>query len=105
MGSHEERVGSGLWFNNAEIRRALEVLEQLLGKEKSCEGEALTAAQVTVLMPYLAQQMKIRERVSAWRNAPEVNSVNVFQGRENDIIVVSTVCCGTHLASVTTNGI
>jgi len=91
---HEERVGSGSWFNDAEIWRVLEVLEQLLDKENSCEGEALTATQITVLTPYRAQQMKIRECVKAWRNAPEVNSVDGFQGRENDLIVVSTVRCG-----------
>lgn len=93
----EERIGSGSWYNEVEIQVVLQVLHELISGKESFKDGSLTAAQITVLTPYRAQQMKIRERLSGWRDAPEVNSVDGYQGRENDVIIVSTVRCAGSL--------
>eukprot|EP00978_Attheya_sp_CCMP212_P042523 scaffold260436_cov51-Attheya_sp.AAC.1 len=93
VNGYEDRLGSGSWFNEVEIKCVLEVLRELLKSEK----KEISAAQITVLTPYRAQQMKIRESLSSWRDPPEVSSIDGFQGRENDVIVVSTVRCGFSL--------
>lgn len=93
----EERVGSGSWFNEVEIETVTQVLEQIMHENDSLDGGSISFHEITVLTPYRAQQFKIRERLSSWRDAPEVNSVDGFQGRENEIIVVSTVRSGDSL--------
>jgi len=83
----EKRMGNGSWYNELEIDRIVEIVEQLI---RECE---LAAHEITILTFYRAQQLKIRERMNSWREAPEVCSVDGFQGRENEVIVVSTVRC------------
>ena len=46
------------------------------------------AADVGVVTPYAAQARLVRDRLDA---AVEVNSVDAFQGREKEVVVVSTV--------------
>ena len=46
------------------------------------------AADVGVVTPYAAQARLVREKVDA---AVEVASVDAFQGREKEVVVVSTV--------------
>jgi len=46
-----------------------------------------------VLTFYRAQQLKLRERLSGWTSgpSPEVSSVDGYQGKENEVIVLSAV--------------
>lgn len=94
----EERVGGGSWFNEKEIQCVSDVLTRLLADRGSDRNDdKLSGKDITVLTPYRAQLLKIRERLKSWRDAPEVNSVDGFQGRENEVIVVSTVRCNGSL--------
>eukprot|EP00977_Amphora_coffeiformis_P014749 scaffold4223_cov189-Amphora_coffeaeformis.AAC.9 len=88
----EARIKRSSWYNEVEIDRLLEILDKLLG------DDSLDASKITVLTFYRAQQLKIRESLSNWNKpAPEVSSVDGFQGKENEVIVASTVRSGNVL--------
>eukprot|EP00927_Polykrikos_kofoidii_P061753 TRINITY_DN56589_c0_g1_i1.p1 TRINITY_DN56589_c0_g1~~TRINITY_DN56589_c0_g1_i1.p1 ORF type:complete len:651 (-),score=92.48 TRINITY_DN56589_c0_g1_i1:155-1885(-) len=87
----EERLVGGSWFNEVEVRKVVSIVGELLFKQKEQQG--LVSTQITVLTPYRAQQLKIVEQFKSSRSRPEVCSVDAFQGRENDVIIVSTVRC------------
>jgi len=84
---NERRLGSGSWFNEVEIDKIETILRELLS-----DGE-LCSSQITVLTFYRAQQLKLRERLSGWTSgtSPEVSSVDGYQGKENEVIVLSAV--------------
>ena len=54
---------------------------------------AVRAEAIGVITPYAAQREAIRRRLAAERvlRKVEVNTVDAFQGREKDVIVLSTV--------------
>jgi regulator of nonsense transcripts 1 len=91
----EQRLRSGSWFNEAEVLQVIEVVKKLL-------SEGINASEITVLTLYRAQQSRIQVQLKdcwAIRESPppEICSVDSFQGRENEIIVVSSVRCGSSL--------
>lgn len=88
----EERIQSSSWYNEVEIQRVLDVVGELL------RDAELSASQITILTFYRAQQMKLRAAlVSSTKAFPLVCSVDEYQGRENEVIIASTVRTGDSL--------
>lgn len=82
----EERIGNGSWYNEKEADTVLKVLSEFL------HSDELTPTEITVLTFYRAQQMKLRERLLNWRwPTIEVSTVDGYQGKENEVIVLSVV--------------
>uniref|UniRef100_A0A7S4QU85 Helicase ATP-binding domain-containing protein n=1 Tax=Alexandrium monilatum TaxID=311494 RepID=A0A7S4QU85_9DINO len=86
----ERREGESL-YNEAEAERALAVVQDLL-------KAGLEPPQVGLVTPYAAQVRLLRSRLaraglptSRERGGVETNSVDGYQGREKEVIVISTV--------------
>ncbi|XP_065888943.1 uncharacterized protein [Dysidea avara] len=71
--------------NEKECEVVTKVIQQLL-------MDKVTSNNIAVLTPYAAQVKHIRESLFA-TNGVEVCTIDSFQGRENDIIIFSTVRC------------
>ena len=74
------------WNNPIEVKIILSVLDQL--------GDA--AKRAVVLSPYNAQVKKLSEKLTEWggqKMGERVYTVDGFQGREADIVIVSMVRC------------
>ena len=54
----------------------------------------INPSSIAVLTPYAAQVMSLRECLAV--KATEVCTIDVFQGREKDVIIFSTVRCNSH---------
>lgn len=72
-------------LNRAEAQVVAQVIQQLL-----LAGE-VHPGQVGVITPYAAQVRLLRQLLRGTLAESDVNSVDGFQGREKDVIVVSTV--------------
>ncbi|KAJ1490860.1 P-loop containing nucleoside triphosphate hydrolase protein, partial [Baffinella frigidus] len=77
---HENNEGTSK-SNTAEVDEVLKVASSLI------EG-GLKASEIGIVSPYSAQVRALRR---GFRGAVEVNSVDGFQGREKEVIIISTV--------------
>jgi len=75
VGGVEERVGKS-WINRREAEVCCKVVKEL---------NRCGVYNVAVITPYLAQKELIREM------GVEANTVDAFQGKENDVVIFSTV--------------
>ncbi len=71
---------SGSWFNQAQAARCVAEVRRLLSR-------GLAPEQVSVITPYNAQRALLRAELGA----VEVSTVDGFQGRENEAVVVDLV--------------
>lgn len=97
----EQRMKSGSWYNEVEIRLVLETVQKLMDVKQD-HANAISPDHITVLTPYRAQQSRIMLQLkNSWKSdagqPPEVCSIDGYQGRENEIIVFSAVRCGSSL--------
>lgn len=88
---YEEAEGSS-WYNRGEATYVAKMVNDILE-----EGDVMTQ-EIAVITPYAAQVRLLKRQLSflvskhKWDGfGLEVNSVDGFQGREKDVIVVSTV--------------
>lgn len=83
----EDSTGDGerSYSNLAQVSAAVAVVEAAMR-----HGDLL-ANQIGVITPYAAQVQSIREAIQAVAPGVEVCTVDGFQGREKDLIVLSTV--------------
>lgn len=52
----------------------------------------VAAAQISVISPYSAQVRLLRERLKSWlEQGLEIGSIDGFQGRENEVVIISLV--------------
>ncbi len=81
-------------FNAQEVRAVARAVERLLGRGEGAEGDAdgegerLRADELGVITPYAAQVSELRR---ALPSAVEVRTVDGFQGREKEVIIISAV--------------
>lgn len=71
-------------YNEGEAKIAIEHYEKLLEAGVKCES-------IAIISPYSAQVSLIREHLSDRGNLPEINSIDAFQGREKDVVILSLV--------------
>ncbi|KAL7553948.1 hypothetical protein ACHAWF_018847 [Thalassiosira exigua] len=94
----EQRMKSGSWYNEVEVERVLTIVKKLVDEGARHD---ISTRSITVLTPYRAQQTRITLQLkNSWSGAdqpPEVCSIDGYQGRENEIIVFSSVRCGSSL--------
>jgi len=79
--------------NESEARAAVEIVNAALQNDPT-----LTERNVAIITPYLAQQTLILEKLVNIGLDPqhvEVQTLDGFQGREKDLIVLSTVRCNS----------
>ena len=79
----EERTGSS-FANAREARTVVEIVEKLV-------GGGIRGEQVTVLTPYDGQVGILEEQMLNVCSEVKVSSVDAYQGKENDVVVVSAV--------------
>ncbi|BEP28760.1 IGHMBP2 family helicase [Helicovermis profundi] len=82
VSGHELRKkDSKSYYNNFEIDKVIDYIETL--KSKGIED-----SQIAVISPYKAQTIKIKDLI---KHEIEVDTVDSFQGREKDIVIISFV--------------
>ena len=79
----EERTGSS-FANRRETSTVVEIVKKLV-------GGGLKGEQVTVLTPYDGQVGILEEQMANVCSKVKVSSVDAYQGKENDVVVVSAV--------------
>ena len=117
-----EKLHGTSYYNDEEVDAVLRIIENLIKTLKGNPNKGCRDATVGVITPYLAQQMKIKSKllealpttfannqgefVNATRESSvvvshnesgiasvEVNTVDGYQGREKDVIIISCVRC------------
>lgn len=91
-GTLRDSYGARLGFsysNRAEADAVVRVLRMLLS-----DG-GFAACDIGVISPYVAQTRSLRQMVGAWASVSEleIKTVDGFQGREKEVIVMSAVRC------------
>ena len=74
-------------FNGGEAEIVLEHFKKLL-------SHGIKSESIAIISPYSAQVSLIREKISAAfqpSDHPEINSIDAFQGREKDVVILSMV--------------
>lgn len=73
-------------YNEGEAKIVIDHYKQLL-------GEGVDPSQIAIISPYSAQVSLIRESLQECEAStqPEVNSIDAFQGREKDVVILSLV--------------
>lgn len=79
-GRERRREGSKSYFNVEEANLCQKLVRNYL-------NAGLDASQISIISPYRAQVDCLRERISS----VEIDTVDAFQGRENDLIILSSV--------------
>jgi superfamily I DNA and/or RNA helicase len=74
---------SGTHYNEFEIRVIHGIVSRILQSTNNCE--------IGVITPYRLQREKIKEILGDISNSVEVDTVDRFQGREKDVIIISFV--------------
>lgn len=87
----EKRVGNSI-CNEREIAFVLELLEQLI---RIANPADLSACSIAVITPYRTQVKLMKQQLEAvslsLKPRIEINTVDGFQGREKDIVIISCV--------------
>lgn len=92
--SRFERVGGGKSFvNRAEADAVIRIIQSLVVHNGSEEQGRFEESDLGVISPYAGQVRHLKASMYAWKSDArvEICSVDGFQGREKDIIVVSCV--------------
>ena len=84
----EKQVGTS-YCNKTEASLAAKVIKSLINYE-------ISPMEITVLTPYVGQVKCIKEELALVNDKIEVSTIDRFQGRENDVIIFSTVRCNYH---------
>ena len=72
-------------FNEGEAKIAIEHYKKLL-------ADGIKPESIAIISPYSAQVSLIRDLVSDHQpQIPEINSIDAFQGREKDVVILSMV--------------
>ncbi|KAI9344799.1 P-loop containing nucleoside triphosphate hydrolase protein [Zopfochytrium polystomum] len=88
-GKDEREAQSPSWFNTVEVKRVLEILESI-SDDRSGVG-AISGEEIGIITPYNRQAQKLRQSLSKKFPKIMVGTVELFQGQEKDIIILSTV--------------
>ena len=91
-GPHEKRVGTS-FCNLHEIKSIQQIVDCLLSVEEEKRDQRLSIDDIGILTTYKAQVNGLRQRI---KQKVEISSVDGFQGREKEVIVVSTVRANNH---------
>ncbi|KFV76199.1 putative helicase senataxin, partial [Struthio camelus australis] len=94
---HEERDNDS-FHNPQEVKLVMELIKTIKGKRKD-----LGLRHIGVITPYSAQKKKIQEeldRVFKNNSSGEVDTVDAFQGREKDCIIVTCVRANSTKGSI-----
>ncbi len=82
----EVRYGdNSSYFNQEEVDAVQEIYHMLL-------AENVTAERIGIISPYKLQAEKIRKTL---KGAVEVDTVDAYQGREKDVVILSLVRCNS----------
>lgn len=74
-------------FNEGEAKIAIEHYKKLL-------AHGIRSDSIAIISPYSAQVSLIRDQISSAfqpKDHPEINSIDAFQGREKDVVILSMV--------------
>jgi len=73
-------------FNEGEARIAIEHYKKLL-------SHGIKSESIAIISPYSAQVSLIRDQLADFqqKGQPEINSIDAFQGREKDVVILSMV--------------
>ncbi|MCK8058675.1 MULTISPECIES: IGHMBP2 family helicase [unclassified Fusibacter] len=80
-GDEQMQSDSKSYFNELEMSKVEKTIERLMAK-------GLTEDQIAVISPYKAQATQLRKRLL---NRFEIDTVDAFQGREKDVVILSFV--------------
>jgi len=92
-GKDEQEKKSPSWFNADEVVAVVKLAQQLLQpRAMGRSGVSLKPEQIGIITPYNRQVQRLRFRLTkANLSAIKVGSVEMFQGQERRVILVSTV--------------
>ncbi|KFQ45021.1 putative helicase senataxin, partial [Nestor notabilis] len=93
---HEERDNDS-FSNPQEVKLVMELIRTIKEKRKD-----LGLRRIGIITPYSAQKKKIQEQLDRVfrNNSPEVDTVDAFQGREKDCIIVTCVRANSTKGSI-----
>uniref|UniRef100_A0A1B0EWW7 C2H2-type domain-containing protein n=1 Tax=Phlebotomus papatasi TaxID=29031 RepID=A0A1B0EWW7_PHLPP len=90
VGYCDQDYDSPSYFNIEEVNAVMTIIEEILSN--GINSRKIKESHLGIIAPYRKQVMKIREKCTArnW-NDIDVGSVELFQGKEKEVIIVSTV--------------
>ncbi|XP_055676657.1 putative helicase mov-10-B.1 [Lutzomyia longipalpis] len=90
MGNCEQDSDSPSFYNSIEIDAVMGILTEIL--TNGVNSRKITESEVGIIAPYKKQMTKIRDMCTArgWEGI-DVASVELFQGREKEVIILTTV--------------
>ncbi|XP_005146389.2 probable helicase senataxin [Melopsittacus undulatus] len=93
---HEERNNDS-FSNPQEVKLVMELIRTIKEKRKD-----LGLRRIGIITPYSAQKKRIQEQLDRVfrNNSPEVDTVDAFQGREKDCIIVTCVRANSTKGSI-----
>ncbi|XP_060540569.1 probable helicase senataxin isoform X1 [Pantherophis guttatus] len=97
LDSHEERENES-YCNPQEVKLLVELMKVLKGKKKD-----ISARQIGIITPYNAQKRRIQRQLDkefGENGVGEIDTVDGFQGREKDCIIVTCVRANSPQGSI-----
>jgi helicase MOV-10 len=86
--SSEKEPNGTSWFNLHEIDIVKHYVDQLL--ENGIDGKEIKPQDIGIVSPYKSQITRI-ERELGWIRGLDIGTTEYFQGKEKDIMIISTV--------------
>ncbi|NXJ78021.1 SETX helicase, partial [Trogon melanurus] len=97
VGDGREERDNDSFSNPQEVKLMLEIMRTIKEKRKD-----LGLRRIGIITPYSAQKKKIQEQLDRvfGSNSPEVDTVDAFQGREKDCVIVTCVRANSTRGSI-----
>ena len=95
--TEERDRDSPSWFNFSELIVVINLVKDLITKNKFGKGESVKQSDIGIVTPYRKQVEKLRNRIhEISKEDPnikelQIGTVEQFQGHENKIIIIKTV--------------
>jgi helicase MOV-10 len=88
LGPSEREPDGFSWFNLHEIKQVASYVHQLL--KSGINGRPVTSQDIGIVSPYKSQITKIEKKLGMFEGL-EIGTTEYFQGREKNIMIISTV--------------